>query len=80
VSDDRHVGVPASGDLGLPEHSALTIEGRIERAGMVGTHLTRRRDSRERAVWRSSWAGGLWLIAGAFAVLVGLMVALYLVG
>src|SRR4051794_13505829 len=26
---------PTPGELGLPEHSALTMEGRVERAGMV---------------------------------------------
>lgn len=71
---------PSLRDLGLPEHSALTIEGRIERAGMVATHLVRRRDGSERSVWRSNWAGGLGLIVGAFVLVVGLLVVLYLIG
>jgi hypothetical protein len=42
----------------LPEHSALTVEGRIERASGVATHATRRRDGRERPLWTSSWVLG----------------------
>jgi len=66
----RRVQAPTPGELGLPEHSALTIEGRIERAGMVGTHLARLRDRRERVVWRSDWATGLWLILGVLATII----------
>jgi hypothetical protein len=65
----RREDVPLSA-LGLPEHSALTIEGRIERAGMVGTHLARRKRGQEQPLPRSNWAFGLWLIAGALAAVV----------
>lgn len=71
---------PSLRDLGLPEHNALTVEGRIERASMVGTHVTRSRDGRERSVWRSNWAGGLWLIVGTCVLVIGLFVAVYLTG
>jgi hypothetical protein len=64
--------------FGLPEHSALTIEGRVERAAGVASHASAVRDGRERPLRRSSWAGGLWLIAGAFGLLVAVLVVLYL--
>jgi len=67
-------------NFGLPEHSALTIEGRIERAAGVGSHASRVRDGRERPLRQSSWAGGMWLIAGAFALLVVVLAVLYLLG
>ena len=70
---------PTPGELGLPEHSALTVEGRIERAAGVGTHATRVRGGRERPLRRSNWAGGLWLIAGAFGLLLAVFVVLYLI-
>jgi hypothetical protein len=54
----------------LPEHSALTVEGRIERASMVGTHLARRRYRLERAFWKSDWAKGLWLILAALGLVI----------
>lgn len=71
---------PTPGELGLPEHSALTVEGRVERAAMVGTHLVRHRAGRERSLRRSAWAGGLYLIIGAFSGLIAALVVLYLVG
>jgi hypothetical protein len=76
---------PAEGSAGpphhgLPEHSALTIEGRIERAAGVASHATRVRDGRERPLRSSSWAGGLWLIGAVFFVLVAVLVVLYLLG
>jgi hypothetical protein len=54
----------------LPEHSALTVEGRIERASMVGTNLARRRYRRERPLWKSDWMRGLWLILAALALII----------
>jgi len=65
-------------NFGLPEHSALTIEGRIERAAGVAGRATGVRDGRERPLRRSNWAGGLLLIAGTFGVLITLMIVLYL--
>lgn len=70
---------PTPGELGLPEHSALTIEGRIERAGMVATHLVRSRERREQAVWRSGWATGLWLVLGVLALVIATTVVLYFI-
>lgn len=72
-------GTPTPGELGLPEHSALTVEGRIERASMVGTHLARRRYRQERPLRRSGWAQGLGLLMAALGVMVVLFVVLYLV-
>jgi hypothetical protein len=72
--------MPSPGELGLPEHSTLTIEGRIERAGSVGNHLLRSRDGREQRVWHSDWAIGLWLIVGVFGLLIAALVVLYVVG
>ena len=66
--------------FGLPEHSALTVEGRIERASGVASHVTGARDGRERPLRSSNWMGGLWLIAAAFGLLVALMVGLYFIG
>ena len=66
--------------FGLPEHSALTIEGRIERAGGVGMHGARVRDGRERPLRQSGWAGGLGLIAGGFGLLLAVLFVLYLIG
>jgi hypothetical protein len=59
-------------ELGLPEHSPFTIEGRIERAGMAGNYLVRRRRGQERPLHRSQWAIGLGLI---FAALVAILAA-----
>ena len=56
------------------------MEGRIERAGGVGMRGARVRAGRERPLRQSNWAGGLWLIAGGFALLVALFVVLYLIG
>jgi hypothetical protein len=74
---DASAGPP---HFGLPEHSALTIEGRIERAAGVASHVVGVRDGRERPLRSSSWAGGLWLIAGVFGLLIAVMVVLYLIG
>jgi hypothetical protein len=65
---------PALADLGLPEQSALTVEGRLERANMMGTHLARALDGRERPVWHSYWSTGLWLLLGAIALVIALAV------
>jgi hypothetical protein len=67
-------------NFGLPEHSALTIEGRIERAAGVAGRATGVRDRRERPLRRSNWAAGLLLIAGVFGLLIVLMVVLYTLG
>jgi hypothetical protein len=82
VTEKRQPADGAAGppNFGLPEHSALTIEGRIERTAAAASHVVRARDGRERRLRSSSWAGGLWLIAGALGVLVVVMVALYLIG
>jgi len=80
-NEDRPSGASAGPpNFGLPEHSALTIEGRIERTAGVADHVTGVRDGRERALRRSNWGGGLLLIAGAFGLLIALMVVLYLLG
>jgi hypothetical protein len=70
----QRLGDPTPAELGLPEHSALTIEGRIERAGMVGAHLVRSRGGHERPVWRSNWAMGLWLILAVLATVIVVIV------
>ena len=57
-------------ELGLPEYSALTIEGRIERAGMVADHLIRTDRGLEKPVWRSDWRLGLQLILLALVAVV----------
>jgi hypothetical protein len=75
----RDEPVPDPQDLGLPEHSALTIEGRIERAGLVGTHLARRNRGAEKQLRRSQWPQGLWLIAGVLALIVALAVLAFIV-
>jgi len=82
VSDKGGQGEEAAGPpyFGLPEHSAFTYEGRIERTAAAADHVVRARDGRERRLRSSNWAGGLWLIAGALGMLLALMVVLYLVG
>jgi len=79
VNDERDAAAGPP-NFGLPEHSALTIEGRIERAAGVGSRAARVRDGRERPLRQSSWTGGLWLIAGAFALLVVVLAILYMLG
>jgi len=64
-------------DLGLPQYSALTIEGRIERAGMVADHLNRSNRGLEKPVWRSDWRLGLQLILLALVLVIGVSLALY---
>jgi len=66
--------VPTLAELGLPEESALTVEGRVERANMMGTHLVREMHGRERPVWHSFWSTGLWLILGAIAVVIAVAI------
>ena len=66
--------VPTLADLGLPEESALTFEGRIERMSMMSTHLVRELDGRERPVWHSYWASGLWLILGGIGLVIAVTV------
>ena len=81
TDDDKPTGASAGPPhFGLPEQSALTIEGRIERAGGVASHATGVRDGRERPVRSSSFADGLWLVAAAFGLLLAVLVVLYLVG
>jgi hypothetical protein len=46
---------------------------------MVGTHLSRSRDRRERPLWKSNWAQGLWLILAALGLMVVVAVVLFLV-
>jgi hypothetical protein len=64
----------------LPEHSALTVEGQIERAAGVGRHVTRARDGRERPLRGSSWMAGFWVVAAAAALLFVVFLVLYLAG
>jgi hypothetical protein len=82
VSDKRRRGDASPGPphFGLPEHSALTIEGRVERAGGIASRAAAVRDGRERPIRSSNWAGGLWLFVGAFGLLIAVLVVLYLLG
>ena len=66
--------------FGLPEHSALTMEGRIERTAGAADHVVRMRSGRERPIRSSAWAVGLWLIAGGFGLLMVILVVLYAIG
>jgi hypothetical protein len=78
---DRSAGASSGPpNFGLPEHSALTIEGRIERTAGVAGRAIGVRDGRQRPLRSSSWAGGLWLILGAFGLLILLVSVLYLIG
>ena len=70
----RSEGDPTPGELGLPEHSALTMEGRIERAGMVGSRLASARRGGVRPLRRSPWAFGLWLILAMLAAVIAVAV------
>jgi hypothetical protein len=79
-TDDTAGATAGPPHFGLPEHSALTIEGQIERSGGVGMHGARIRDGRERPLRDSSWSGGLWLMAGGFGLLLAVLVVLYLIG
>lgn len=65
-------------NFGLPQHSSLTIEGRLERAGDAASHVLRRRDGRERPLWSSNFAMGLVLIAAVLAAVIGVAVLLSL--
>jgi hypothetical protein len=81
VSNKHNLDASAGPPLfGLPENSALTIEGRIERAAGVATHLVRVRDGLERPLRSSNWAMGLVLILAALAVVVGAALALNALG
>jgi hypothetical protein len=71
--------VPSLEELGLPERSAFTIEGRIERASMMATHALRRRRGLERGVWRSDWLPAMVQILGLLALVVTVAVVLSLV-
>ena len=71
-------GEPTPGELGLPEHSALTMEGRVERAGMAGSRVAGARRGEVRALRHSPWAFGLWLILATLAVVVAVAVIAYL--
>jgi hypothetical protein len=72
---DRHTDdAPTPGQLGLPEHSALTMEGRVERAGMVGSRLANARRGDVRPLRRSPWAFGLWLILALLVAVVAVAV------
>ena len=82
VSDKGQPAGASAGppNFGLPEHSALTVEGRIERAAGIASHVAGIRDGRQRPLRSSNWAGGLWLIVGAFGLLAAVLVVLYLIG
>lgn len=82
MSDKQGPADEAAGPpyFGLPEHSAFTMEGRIERSAAAADHVIRARTGRERPLRSSSWAGGLWLIAGALGLVVAAMIVLYLIG
>lgn len=79
MSTNDRPGVPSPEELGLPEHSAFTIEGRIERASMVATHELRRRRGLERAFWRSDWMPAMVQILGLLALVIAVAVVLSLV-
>jgi hypothetical protein len=66
--------------FGVPEHSALTVEGRVERAAGVARRAIRFGQGRERQLYKSNWAPGLLLVLGVFGLLILVMVVLYLVG
>jgi len=70
---------PTPGKLGLPEHSALTMEGRVERAGIVGSRIASSRRGEARPLRRSSWAFGLWLILAALVVVVAAAVIAFMI-
>jgi hypothetical protein len=74
-----HNDPPTPAELGLPEHTALTMEGRIERAGMVGSRLASSRHGEAQPIRRSSWAFGLWLILAALLVVVAVAVIAFLI-
>jgi hypothetical protein len=80
VTRDRHTrhrhadDALTPGQLGLPEHSALTMEGRVERAGMVGSRLANARRGDVRPLRRSPWAFGLWLILALLVAVVAVAV------
>jgi hypothetical protein len=63
--------------LGLPDPT-WTVEGSIDRYSKVATHATRARDGLERPVFSSHWAAGLWLVLGAFGLLMAVLLLLYL--
>jgi hypothetical protein len=71
-------GEPSPSDLGLPEHSPLTIEGRIEQASMLASHEMRARKGLERTAWRSDWAPGMVQILAALVVVIAVAVVLSL--
>jgi len=76
-SEEESGGSP---ELGLPQNSALTVEGRVERASSLADHAVRVRDGLERPLRRSQFGAGLWLNAGAFGLLLVIFVALYFLG
>jgi hypothetical protein len=79
VTRDRHTDDAATpGELGLPERSALTMEGRVERAGMVGSRLANARRGDVRPLRQSPWAFGLWLIVGMLVAVVAVAVIAFL--
>jgi hypothetical protein len=57
----------------------LTVEGRIERTSMIGTNLLRLRQRRDRPLWNSVWAKGLWLILAALGLIIIATVVLSLI-
>jgi hypothetical protein len=69
---------PSPEDLGLPEHSAFTVEGRIERASMVAAHAIRVRKGLERRVWQSDWMPAMVQILGVLILVVAVAVVLSL--
>jgi hypothetical protein len=71
-------GEPGLNDLGLPEHSPFTIEGRIEQASMLATHEIRARKGLERTAWRSDWVPAMVQILGVLAVVIAVAVVLSL--
>jgi hypothetical protein len=55
------------------------MEGRVERAGMVGCRLASSRHGDAQPIRRSSWAFGLWLILAALVVVVAVAVIAFLI-
>jgi hypothetical protein len=76
VSTSDQPRLPSLEELGLPDHSAFTIEGRIERASMMATHELRRRKGLERDFWRSDWMPAMVQILGVLALVIAAAVVL----
>jgi hypothetical protein len=54
------------------------MEGRVERAGMVGSRLASARRGEARPLRQSPWAFGLWLILAVLVAVVAVAVIAFL--